>query len=287
MGSSKGRVSLAESFRHCRAVTRARARNFYYAFRLLDDARRDAICSIYAFMRQCDDLSDEAGATVTGLEAWRAAMRSALDGGVAEDPLWPAFVDTVERYRIPHHYFEDHIDGVASDLARSTFETFDELYRYCYQVASIPGLALVHVFGYRTPEALDLAEKCGVAFQLTNIIRDVREDADKGRVYLPREDLDAYGADPSGFGGGRESGRFRELLRYEGRRAHEYYRQSRPLLDMVDPACRPSLWALIEIYSRLLKRIESRNYDVLGRRVRVSAIEKSWIVVRALMKWTS
>lgn len=287
MGASEGRVTLAVSFRHCRAVTRARARNFYYAFRLLDNARRDAICAIYAFMRRCDDLSDEAGATLAGLEAWRAEMRSAFEGRPAPDPVWPAFVDSVERYRIPRQYFEDHIDGVASDFARTSLATFEELYRYCYQVASIPGLALVHVFGYRTPEALPLAEKCGVAFQLTNIIRDVREDAANGRVYLPREHLNIFGVDPAGFREGRESGRFRELLRHEGGRAREYYRQSRPLLDLVDPSCRPSLWALIEIYSRLLDRIESRGYGVLGERVRLSGVEKSWIVARALLRWTS
>ncbi len=279
-------TSLAESYGHCRAITRARAKNFYYAFVLLDAQRRDSICAIYAFMRRCDDLSDEPGATEAPLHAWRGDLRAALAGQMPPDPLWPAFADTVRRYRIPAHYFEDHIDGVMSDLRRSRIETFDELRRYCYQVASIPGLSLVHVFGTREPEALELAEKCGIAFQLTNILRDVREDAENGRVYLPAEELRAFAVDPAGFASGAESPRFREMMRFQAERARRYYDESRPLLDMVDRSCRASLWALIEIYSRLLDRIAASGFDVLRRRVRVPGLVKSGIVIRSVL-WKS
>jgi phytoene synthase len=267
----------ATSFAWCRQVARNRARNFYYAFRLLDPRRRDALCSIYAFMRHCDDLSDEAAATVAGLEAWRRALDRALAGETPDHPVWPAFRDTVERYSIPHEYFHQMIDGVTSDLLRSEVSTFDELYRYCYQVASVAGLSLVRIFGYRSPDALPLAEKCGVAFQLTNILRDVGEDLANGRVYLPREDRERFGM--------REwvlSEPFLNLMRFEAARARGYYRESRPLLELVDPSCRPSLWALIEIYSRLLQLIEDSGFDVLGRRISLPAVEKSWIAVRAL-----
>lgn len=280
-------VSLAESFRACREITRSRAKNFYYAFVLLDSARRDAICAIYAFMRVCDDLSDEQGATEAALNAWRGELRAVLAGHHGEHPLWPAFSDTVRRYEIPAHYFEDHLDGVTSDLSRRQVETFDELYRYCYQVASIPGLCLIRIFGHRGEDAEALAEKCGVAFQLTNILRDVLEDARNGRVYLPREDLDRFGIDPTGFAEGRAPDGFQDLMRFEGKRARDYYFESRPLLEMVDPACRPSLWALIEIYSRLLARMEERGYPALRERVRLSSLEKSWIVLRSFLRWTS
>jgi len=282
-----GMTSLAESYRHCEAVTRVRAKNFYYAFVLLDRERRGAICAIYAFMRRCDDLSDEAGASIEALESWRGELRAALAGSPGADPLWPAFASTVRRYNIPARYFEEHLDGAGSDLTRTRMGTFEELYRYCYQVASIPGLSLVHVFGFRSDEALLLAEKCGIAFQLTNILRDVGEDAGNGRVYLPAEDLARYGVDPAGLAEGRETGRFRDLMRFEADRAREYYRESRPLLDLVDPKCRASLWALIEIYSRLLGRIEASGFDVLSRRIRVPAVQKSWIVARSFLGWTS
>ena len=270
-------TAVADSYAWCRSLARARAKNFYYAFRLLDPARRDALCSIYAFMRHCDDLSDEPGATAEALTAWRAELDAALNGGPAEHRLWPAFRETVHRYSIPHQYFHDMVDGVTSDLTRREMSTFDELYRYCYQVASVAGLSVVHIFGFRSPEALPLAEKCGIAFQITNILRDVGEDFANGRIYLPREDRDRFGVREIAM-----SDQFRELMRFEAARARRYYAESRPLLDLVHPSCRPSLWALIEIYSRLLQRIESSGFDVLSRRIRLPAIEKSWIAARAL-----
>lgn len=277
-------MQLDQSYRYCRQVARDRARNFYYAFRLLDPVRRDSISAIYAFMRHCDDLSDEPGATRESLEAWRSQLDAALTGNVPGHPVWPAFLDTARRYRIPSQYFYDMIDGVSSDLERTRIETFDELYRYCYQVASVAGLSLIHIFGFDRPEALVLAEKCGIAFQLTNILRDVREDARLGRTYLPAEDLARFGVTPELLKTGIETDAFRALLRLEAARAWTYFRESEPLTSMVDPSCRRSLGALIAIYSRLLARIEQRQYAVLEQRVSLSAAEKSWILVRSL--WT-
>jgi phytoene synthase len=281
-------LSLEESFRSCRAITRARAKNFYYAFLLLDSGRRDAISAIYAFMRHCDDLSDEPGATEAALSAWRGELRAALAGRPGANPIWPGFTETVRRYGIPAHYFEDHLDGVTSDLSRRQVATFDELYGYCFQVASIPGLCLIRIFGYRDESAFEYAEKCGVAFQLTNILRDVGEDAANGRVYLPAADLERFQVDPAGLGTGSvDPEAFLELMKFEGRRARRYYRESQPLLELVEPACRPSLWALIEIYSRLLSRMEECAYPVLRQRVRLPAHEKIGIVARSFLRWTS
>jgi len=282
---------IDRSYEYCRRVARSRARNFYYSFILLSAQQRKAMCAIYAFMRRADDLSDEPGASREALEAWRGEMADALDGRFSGHPVWPAFRHAVRRFGIPHEYFHEMIDGVMSDLAPRRFETFPELYRYCYQVASVVGLTSIHIFGFDTRSALPLAEKCGVAFQLTNILRDVREDLERGRVYLPAEDLARFGVTEADLADGsraiRESAGLRELMRFEAGRARAYYQESRPLLDLIHPRSRGSLWALIAIYSRLLGRIEAAGYDVFTRRVRLPALEKSLIVARGLAGWTA
>ena len=275
--------AIEESYEYCRRVARSRAKNFYYSFLLLSAQQRKAMCAIYAFMRYCDDLSDEPGATRAAIERWRAGMEDALDGRFGDHPVWPAFHHTVRRFGIPRQYFRDMINGVASDLEPRRCETYDELYRYCYQVASVVGLTTVHIFGFDTPSALPLAEKCGVAFQLTNILRDIREDAERGRIYLPVEDLLRFGVSEDDLRAGRRDDAFLRLMQFEAARARQYYDESLPLLDLIHPRSRASLEALITIYSRLLERIERTNYDVFTRRVRLSAVEKSWIVVRALV----
>jgi phytoene synthase len=263
---------VEQSYAYCRRVARGQARNFYYSFVLLSKPQRDAMCAVYAFMRYCDDLSDgPGGASVEAMEQWRAELDRALAGDYGEHPCWPALDDTVRRYAIPRVYFHEMIDGVSSDLQPRDVQTFDELYRYCYQVASVVGLTITHIFGFDSPHALKLAEKCGIAFQLTNIIRDVKEDREKGRCYIPREDRDRY---PD----------LRELLAFEASRAHAYYAESAPLVGMVHAESRASLWALIEIYRRLLQRIEESGYDVMRRRIRLSTAEKLSIVAQAAVK---
>jgi 15-cis-phytoene synthase len=276
--------ALDESYVFCRGVARRRARNFYYSFVLLPHEQSDAMCAIYAFMRYCDDLSDEPGASREAMERWRGALVDALAGKFDAYPAWPAFYDAVQRYRIPHEYFFQMIEGVTSDLEPRAFQTFDELYRYCYQVASVVGLCTIHIFGFDTRSALPLAEKCGVAFQLTNILRDTAEDAARERVYLPAEDLRRFGVDAGEFRGKQQPGEaVRRLMEFEAARARAYYRESQPLVDMVHKRSRPALRALIGIYSRLLTRIEERNSDVFTERVSLSAAEKCWIVLRAWM----
>jgi 15-cis-phytoene synthase len=272
--------SLDQSYRHCRSVARHRAKNFYYSFLLLSRDQRNAMCAVYAFMRYCDDLSDEPGASHEPLERWRIALDHALAGQYDGHPTLPAFHDTVRRYQIPHQYFHEMIDGVSSDLQPRRIQTFDELYRYCYQVASVVGLTTIHIFGFDSPAALPLAEKCGIAFQLTNILRDVREDLSRGRIYLPDEDLKRFGVSAEHL----NTPEFIDLMRFEACRARSYYQESQPLLGMVHARSRSSLWVLIEIYSRLLAKIEASNYDVLSRRIALSPLEKSWIVIQAALR---
>ncbi|HUP03558.1 MAG TPA: phytoene/squalene synthase family protein [Bryobacteraceae bacterium] len=276
--------AVEKSYEYCRGVARARARNFYYSFVLLSPPQRAAMCAIYAFMRYCDDLSDEPGATRAAIERWRGELDDALAGRFSGHPVWPAFHDAVQRFGIPHEYFYEMIEGVASDLEPRRFATFDQLYRYCYQVASVVGLTVLYIFGFDSKDALPYSEKCGIAFQLTNILRDVREDIESGRVYLPQEDLLRFGVTEDDLRAGKLSPPVMELLRFEAGRARRYYDESRPLLGMVHEKSRPSLWALVEIYSRLLERIENKGYDVFSKRVRLPAPEKAWIVLRAMAR---
>lgn len=273
-------MTLPESYAFCERVARREAKNFYYSFLLLAPEQRRAMCAIYAFMRYCDDLSDDetvkdrAGA----IARWRQDLESALAGRAPEHALWPAFMDAVARYQIPHRYFFEMIQGVSSDLEPRRIRTFEELYDYCYHVASVVGLTIVHIFGFDSPEALTLAEKCGIAFQLTNILRDVREDAAKNRVYLPEEEMRRFRVNSL-----EPSQELRELLAFEAQRARQYFQESAPLVGMVHRKSRASLRALIAIYSRLLERIIASDYDVLARRIRVPTWEKIWIMVRSGM----
>ncbi|HEY1493624.1 MAG TPA: phytoene/squalene synthase family protein [Candidatus Solibacter sp.] len=276
-------ITIDESYEYCLRVARTRAKNFYYSFVLLSTQQRKAMCAIYAFMRYCDDLSDEPGASKAAVDCWRADLEEALEGRFSDHPVWPAFHHTVRRFGIPHDYFRQMIDGIESDLEPRRLETFEELYLYCYRVASVVGLTIIHIFGFDTRSALPLAEKCGVAFQLTNILRDIQEDAALGRIYLPAEDLRRFGVTDEDLRAGKRSPEFLELMRFEAARARAYYNESLPLLELIHPRSRSSLWALISIYSRLLELIVSKNYDVFTSRVRLSLFEKSWIVVKAMV----
>lgn len=283
--------TLEEAYRHCRRVARSRARNFYFSFLLLSRERRDAMCAVYAFMRHADDIADDTSSPVADrrreLDGWKLKLRSALLGDPGGDPALAAVRDTVERYDIPHTYLLDLLQGMESDLAGPDHQTFEDLYGYCYRAASVVGMTTIHVFGFDSDAALPLAERCGVAFQLTNILRDVSADADMGRVYLPACDLERFGLRPADLLAGSVShsdDRFQALMEFQWQRAHAFYRESGALLPMVSPCSRAALWAMMTIYFRLLGRIRQSRYDVLQRRIRLSLWSKLWIVARAL-KW--
>src|SRR5271165_4214457 len=277
--SGSGPISLDQSYAFCRRIAKTRARNFYYSFVLLAPEQKNAMCAMYAFMRYCDDISESEGASLAAIEQWRVDLDKALQGQFSGHAVWPAVRDTVERFGIPRDYLFDMIRGVSSDLQPRQVQTFEELYGYCYLVASVVGLTTIHIFGFEDPKAKDLAEKCGIAFQLTNILRDVKEDYENHRVYLPAEDISRFQADLTKY-----DQRFVDLMEFEAARARDYYAQSRPLIEMVDRRSRGSLWALIEIYRRLLDHITDSRYDVLSRRVRVPTWEKMGIVARASLQ---
>jgi 15-cis-phytoene synthase len=278
---------LRASYDFCVELSRREARNFYYSFLVLPGDRRRSMCALYAFLRRTDDLADAPGPVEQkgpALEAWRRDLDEALDGRAEAWPGLLALADSVRKHEIPARYLHDVIDGVEMDLSPRPFATFDDLALYCYRVASVVGLSCLHIWGYRSDggRAEALAESCGVALQLTNIIRDVREDALNGRVYLPQDELARFGIDPAELAAPRPTGRVRALLEYQGARAYEYYRRAEPLASRVDPVGRPVLSAIVGIYRALLDEVVRRDYDVLTSRVALPGWRKLAITARSL-----
>ena len=280
---------IPASYAHCRKVARSAARNFYYGFLLLPAAKRDALCALYAFMRHVDDISDEPGSLESkqhGLRELRAEMDRTLAANSAGDSFWPAFCHTVAAYKIPARYLHDLISGAEMDLTISSYGTFGALREYCYRVAGTVGLCCLHVFGFSDPRAPELAERLGIAFQLTNILRDLPKDYAMGRVYLPREDFRKFSCDPRQLGEQQSSPELAALLRFEADRAWQFYREGWQLLTLVSDDSRAALWALARIYSGILEKIEARNFAVLAPPpARLTTAEKVWILVRARLGW--
>ncbi len=283
--ASPGNISVSDSYRECRRVARSSGSNFYYAFYLLPPEKRDALAALYAFMRIADDLADE-GTDLTakqrGLAEWRAKMDAALtEENAVASPVLPALAHAVRRFGIPARYLHDLISGAEMDLTVREYPTFERLREYCYRVAGTVGLTCTHVFGFRDPVALELAEKLGIALQLTNIIRDVRADYQLGRIYLPEKDRARYGVTPGDLGRETESLGVRELLRFEAARAWEFYEEGAKLVSLVEPYSRPALWLLVRTYTALLAAMEERDFSVFGERVRLSKAEKLYLVAVA------
>ncbi len=277
---------LAESYRYCEYVAKTQARNFYFSFVTLSPERKAAMCAVYAFMRYSDDVSDEAAADSSKadrMRAWRQALDRALAGDYGDSRILPAFHDTVRRYQIPSHYFHELIDGTEMDLTKKRYETFAELHQYCYRVASIVGFVCIHVWGFDAAggKTLEYAEACGLAFQLTNILRDVKEDAERDRIYLPQEDLRRFGVTEADLKRSVINDNFRALMQFEAERARGYYEQAQKLFPLIHTAGRPTLSIMIRIYRGILEDIERNGYDVYSRRARVSTPRKLGIVLQA------
>jgi len=283
---------LDTAYAACRAIAKREAKNFYYAFVALPAPRRNAICAIYAFMRQADDLADDEALSHEErrrrLDAWLDDWRGVCHGGDSSDLVFVAVQDAVTRYSIPLNLLDELVAGVTMDLdqgasdAPDTYATFDGLYRYCYLVASVVGLVCIRIFGYTDSCAEKLAEETGIAFQLTNILRDVAEDAERNRVYLPLEDLAAHGITLDSLlhrtPGTSPTAAERALLKDIAQRADGFYRSAQALLPLIDRESRPALWVLVSIYHGLLKRIERADYDVFTARASVPMRQKLGIL---------
>ena len=277
-------AALARSYRYCEDVASREAGNFYPAFLLLPPPKRRSMCALYTFMRIADDLSDEPAPTAhkrQRLAAWRTSLREALAGRCSHGSHL-ALRDTVERYRVPPRYLEAVIDGVEMDLEPVAIRTFAELRVYCWHVASVVGLACIHIWGFHGGDATRFAEDAGIAFQLTNILRDLGEDAARGRVYLPQDELDRFGYDAAWLKQGVCDGAFRALMRFQIDRAHAYYRSGWRLEQRLSEAGQAVFLMMARTYRELLHEIEARDYDVFHERVRVPAWKKLLFAMSAL-----
>ena len=276
--------ALAEAYVYCAEVTRRSSSNFFYAFRLLPPPRREALCAVYAFCRFVDDIADDAarGAPAALLARWREELERIYDGAPTH-PIGRALADAARRFPLDRQHFLDLIRGVELDLTRRRYATFDELHEYCYLVASTVGLLCIEIFGHRQASAREYAVDLGVAFQLTNILRDVTEDAARGRLYLPLEDLRRFECREADLFSGRYSPRVGALLAFECGRARAYYLRAGGVLAPEDRAALAPAEAMRLIYERLLRRIEARHFDVFGgSKVTLPRYEK---VTLALTAW--
>jgi len=290
-------LQLTTAYSVCRHIARSSAKNFYYGFMLLPARKRNALSAVYAFMRHADDLSDDPGMAPRErrlkLGEFIETYHRSLQTGRTDDPVFLALRDSQRRYEIPMKLLDDLVAGTGMDVQEAAeqsnaalvvYRSFDDLYKYCYHVASVVGLVCIRIFGYRDPIAEQYAEHLGIAFQLTNILRDVKEDAAMARVYLPQEDLERFGVTPEELGSGVPLEKLRPLLAFEAARARLFYLAAERLLPLIDEDSQPALWAMVEIYRGILDRIEGKQFDVYSERVRLSLGDKLKVLAKGFWK---
>jgi 15-cis-phytoene synthase len=269
-------------YARCAEITRRASSNFYYAFMLLPRARRRALYSVYAFCRFVDDVADDGGINNAAaiLARWREELNKVF-AGTPSRAISRALSENVRRFKIPRRYFEEVIDGVEMDLTQHRYATFADLCLYCRRVASAVGLICIEIFGYRNQSARVYAQRLGIAFQLTNIIRDVSEDAARGRIYLPLEDLARFDVSEAEILNSVYSSQFRQLIEFEAQRAREYYRGAEEALADEDRGSMLAAEGMRLIYASLLERIARADYRVFDRRMSLSTPRKLYLVGRA------
>ncbi len=275
-------TTLELAYEHCRHVAKEQARNFYYAFRTLPAHKRRAIYAVYAFCRYCDDIADEPLPEEERSHRFGLVrgMLSNLDSGEAADPIFAALQDASRTFEIPMSYYSEVVDGVEMDLTWTRFRDFDELRAYCYKVASVVGLICVEIFGYKDVRAREYAVDLGIAMQLTNILRDIREDADRGRIYIPQDELERFGYSEAELTSGVVNDAFRALMEFQVARARRYFDSGGRLMPLLSPDSRACPAVLRSLYRALLDRIEAAGYDVFERRIRLSTTEKLFLAAR-------
>jgi phytoene synthase len=280
-------VDLTEAYRECERITWSQARNFAYGIRLLPPAKRRGLAVIYAFARRIDDIGDgtlPAGQKIADLEQARQAVLNLNGNGVDrdghDDPVLLALADVKRNFPIPMEAFGELIDGCVADVRGTSYETFEDLHYYCRCVAGSVGRLSLGIFGtsHDLDEAARLADSLGVALQLTNILRDIREDHQNGRIYLPAEDLAKFDVDLDA----PNPSQFTRLVEYEAERARDWYATGWQLLPMLDRRSAACTGAMAGIYRQLLDRIAAQPGAVLSRRVSLSTGEKAMVAMRAL-----
>ncbi len=290
--------SLSDSYAYCQQLAKQTARNFYYSFLGLRKNQFQAMCVLYAYMRTVDDLGDQQQSftdeRAEALKQWRSELQNVLEHKQSSfenvfDPCFPAVLDIIQRYEIPSKYFFEVITGVESDLQPTTFQTFDDLSEYCYRVAGVVGLCCIHIWGFHDDRAFEAGIECGLAFQMTNILRDLTEDIEMGRVYLPQEDLDRFDYSSSDIQMQVADDRFRSLMQFEVQRTREFYQNSERLFEYISPAGQGILKAMYRIYGGILNEIERSDYDVYSSRAALPRWRKLLIAGEAIVssRWYS
>ena len=277
-------ADLKQAYEACKRITKAEAKNFYYAFRTLPADKRQAIYAAYAYCRLCDDIADaDEDMPSTDKETRFAALRADLDSALAgnsDDPILAALADSADRFGFSRELLLEVLEGVEMDLTKTRFADFGELREYCYKVASAVGLISIEVFGYEDPAARGYAVDLGLAMQLTNIIRDVKEDAERDRIYIPLDEMARFGYTEEDLKAGVLDDRFRDLMAFQAERARGYFESGAKLVPLLSAEARACTSVLAALYSTILDRIEESGFDVFERRVGLSASEKLLLMAR-------
>ena len=273
---------IDRAYDHCQRVAKDHAKNFYYAFRTLPAAKRRAIYAVYAFCRYCDDVADDDNLPLDEKRRLLAEIRERMNNseGESADPVFAALEATTRTFGIPRSYYEDVIRGVETDLVVTRFQSFDELRDYCYLVASTVGLICIEVFGYEDPAARGYAVDLGIAMQLTNVMRDVREDMGRGRIYLPLDEIRSFGYSEQDLLAARNNESFRSLMAFQAERARGHFDSGARLFPLLSRESRACAAVLHQLYSRILDRMEASGYDVFTQRIGLSTSEKLLLMAR-------
>lgn len=281
-------MRVDEAYDRCTAITRAEARNFYFGFILLPRERRRGIHALYAFSRLCDDSVDGAEGTdekAAAVAARRLDVQRAYAGEVpADDPVLVALADAIRRFGIPREPMDALVDGVEMDLDTDRYPDWPALKRYCDRVAGAVGVLSLHVFGFRDPAAVRHAEDLGVAMQVVNIMRDVQEDAQRGRIYLPADDMARHGVTEEDILGDAMTPGVMALMRQQDERAGEYFASGRMLLPLLDLRARMCVQMLAALYGDILARIGDRGYDYTQGRVSLPGRRKAWLMLASIAR---
>ncbi|MDZ7757417.1 phytoene/squalene synthase family protein [Rhodohalobacter sp.] len=284
---------LKKAYSHCREITRKHAKTFYMATRFLPNHKQRSIFAIYGLCRYLDDLVDEAEDLILKkkiseldvlekLEAFKNKLVDTYRGAEQDDPILIAFSDTLELYKIPLDLPLQLMDGVKTDLVKSRYQNFDELYDYSYKVASVVGLMTSEVFGYSNPKAVEHAVDLGIAMQLTNILRDIGEDLERNRIYLPQDELDEFGLSESDLFNHTLDERFISFMEFQIKRANDYYESSDKGISMLSRDSRLPVCLARENYSRILSKIEENNFNVYQHRAYLNSTEKLSMVPKVM-----
>lgn len=277
---------LEACYKQAAKATSVGSRSFYFATRFFPPRLARAAHGVYWFCRYTDDLVDECASEQQGrrdLEEWALALRSALVSGRADHPVLSVFVDTVQRCGIPHEYAFELIEGMRMDLNRTRYRSFGELRVFCYRVASVVGLMMSHVIGHKD-DALTYAVDLGIAMQLTNILRDIGEDLDRGRIYLPLDELERFNYPETYLRARVSNGEFRALMQFQVARARDYYDRAWPGIELLNSEGRFAVRMAADVYRAILGRIERADYQVFDQRAVVPAVQKYWMTIRSVWR---